>query len=472
MQSDESTAAEPIAGDGILSARYRLVTLGALAIVFLSAFENLAVTTIMPVISRELDGASLYAVSFAGPLAAGVVGMVLAGNWADRSGPRIPLYGSVALFAIGLVVAGFATTMWTVVIGRLVYGLAAGAMTVALYVIVARFYPARLQPQIFGAFAAAWVIPALVGPFIAGWVGETVGWRWVFLGVVVLVVLALIMVVPAMRELSGSDGETTVPWSVSRILWSVLLAVAVLGLSLSAELHGVLSYIVAVAALVMALVAVRPLLPRRTLSGQRGLPSVLLVRGVLAGAYFGAEVYLPYLLTGEFLLTPTMAGLSLTGAGVAWGLASWLQGKYSDRLGTGMSLRLGMSVVLLAVLASFATSFFGLPAWVAIAGWTLGGAGMGTVYPRLSVLTLGYSSRDSQGFNSAALSIADAVGPGVTLAVLGVLFANVEGGEAQLSFGSVFLVTVLLAAIALVMCGRVFLPRAISREAPDAGLVP
>jgi hypothetical protein len=42
----------------------------------LSAFETLAVTTVMPVISAALDGQSLYAVAFSGPLAVGVAGMV------------------------------------------------------------------------------------------------------------------------------------------------------------------------------------------------------------------------------------------------------------------------------------------------------------------------------------------------------------------------------------------------------------
>jgi hypothetical protein len=57
---------------------YLLVTLGACALVFLAAFESMAVATIMPLVSRELDGAALYALAFAGPLATGVIGMVVA----------------------------------------------------------------------------------------------------------------------------------------------------------------------------------------------------------------------------------------------------------------------------------------------------------------------------------------------------------------------------------------------------------
>jgi MFS family permease len=474
--------------EGVLSARYRLVTIGAFALVFVAAFENLAVTTVMPVISAELDGAALYAVAFSGPLAVSVLGMVLAGNWCDRSGPRVPLFAAVALFAAGLVIAGTAVSMGVMVAGRLVHGLGGGAMTVALYVIVARVFPAALQPKIFGLFAAAWVLPALVGPYAAGVLGETVGWRWVFLGVVALVVPALAMVLPAMRQLGASSpggGATAsapapapapvpapqtgpsaprVPWSVPRIAWAVVLGAAILALSLSTEFEGPAVYAVAAVALVVALVALRPLLPRGTLRGARGLPSVVLIRLVLAGGYFAAEVYLPYLLTGEFGLTPSAAGLALTAAGIAWGATSWLQGQFSRSLSTTAALRLGSALVVAAAGLACASALLALPAWLVIAGWAVSGAGMGLAYPRLSVLTLSYSSPDRQGFNSAALNIADASGPAMSLAVAGILFQALGGETAPVAFAGVFLVGTVLALGALVLGG----PTAIGRpEAPS-----
>ncbi|HRQ00336.1 MAG TPA: MFS transporter, partial [Terrimesophilobacter sp.] len=158
MASDsrDSLAPTPV---GVFSREYVWITIGACALVFLGAFESLAVTTIMPLVSEDLNGAGLYALAFAGPLATGVVGMVVAGNWSDRRGPLVPLYASSALFAVGLLIAGLAVTMPMLVAGRLVQGLGTGAVTVALYVIVARVFPARLHPSIFAGFAAAWVVP-------------------------------------------------------------------------------------------------------------------------------------------------------------------------------------------------------------------------------------------------------------------------------------------------------------------------
>ena len=68
----------------------------------------------------------------------------------------------------GLLLAGLAPGIELFVAARFLQGLGAGAMTVALYVVVARIYAPIDHPRIFGAFAAAWVIPSMVGPSVAG----------------------------------------------------------------------------------------------------------------------------------------------------------------------------------------------------------------------------------------------------------------------------------------------------------------
>lgn len=465
----ESAVSAP-PGAGIFQRPYLLVTVGACALVFLAAFESLAVTTVMPVVSRELGGAGLYALAFAGPLATGVIGMVGAGNWSDRRGPVGPLLASVAVFALGLLVAGTAGTMWAVVAGRLVQGLGGGAMTVALYVVVARVYPAVLHPKIFAAFSAAWVIPSLVGPFAAGLVAQLASWHWVFLGVVVLVLPALAMLLPALRGVrsgnangnadgNGSGGGTAsapagppVPWAPARLAWAALAALAVLGLNLSSGLP-VAGPLLAGAAVVIALLAVRPLVPRGTLTARRGLPSVILIRGLVAAGFFGAEVYLPYLLVERYAFSPTFAGLTLTGGALAWAAASGVQSRLGGRMGSPVAVRIGSVMVLLAIALALATTALGWPAAVAIGGWVLAGGGMGLMYPRLSVMTLALSTPDTEGFNSSAMSISDSLGGALALAATGIVFTAFTTTAA--SFAGVFVLTAVIAAAAVAMAHRI-----------------
>ncbi len=450
---------------GVLSAHYRWISIGMCALVMLAAFEALAVTTIMPTISRELDGASLYAFAFAGPLAISVVGMVLAGAWSDRGGTRNALFASVGLFVAGLLIAGFAPTMGVFVVGRLVHGFGGGAMTVALYVIVARVYPPVLHPRIFAGFAAAWVIPSLIGPLIAGIVAESVGWRWVFLGVVALVVLAMFMVVPVMRSLhSPGRGADRPPWNIRRIGWAVLVAVSVLSITLSAESRGPAQWIIPVVATVVAGFALRPLLPPRTLSARRGLPSVILLRGLVAATFFGTEVYIPYLLSSQFGLSPAIAGLALSAAGVTWATASWVQGRFPG-ISHLATIRIGIGLVAIAIAVSLATALFALNPVVQIVGWAFAGAGMGLMYPRLTVMMLEYSTPADQGFNSSALSIADSIGSAVALAATAIAFAALEPAGGSWPFAGVFAVTGTICVVALLLGGRVV----VRRRGPTSG---
>jgi len=423
------------------------VTVGAVAMIFLAAIQSLAVTTVMPVVSDDLDGAALYAIAFSGTLATGVIGMVAVGAWSDRSGPVWPLTASVILFVGGLIVAGLAPTMEVLVIGRLIQGLGTGGQTVALYVVVARVYPPAIHGRVFAAFSAAWVVPSLIGPFLAGAVTEYIHWRWVFLGVAALTVLAYIMVA---TRLWGTPLDTEHPSTARigpRLACAVAVAIGALALSLAGEL-GPFAIPTVVASVIVIAFAVRPLLPRRTLTAARGLPSVVLMRGLIAGALFGAEIYVPYLLIDEYDFSPTWAGLGLTAAALTWAAAADVQGRFGDRIGNTRITIFGVAQLAAATAVCALSATLHLHPLIIVIGWAFAGSGMGLMYPRLTVLTLAYSTPRDQGFNSSALSISDSVGAATSIAAMGIVFTSLIATDA--AFPAVFLLGVGLALLALV----------------------
>ncbi len=434
------------AAESVWSSRYVWVTAGAVAMIFLAATQALAVTTVMPVVSADLGGASLYAVAFAGTLATSVIGMVAVGAWCDRRDPVLGLSVSVALFVAGLVVAGLASNMEVLVLGRLLQGLGSGGQTVALYVVVARVYPAALHGRVFAAFSAAWVVPSIIGPVLAGAVAEYLHWRWVFLGVAALTLVAFTVVYLRLRGLPLGTDDPSRAKVVPRLVWATVVAVGALALSLAGE-AGVWAPLVVAASLLVIAIGVRPLLPRGTLSARRGLPSVVLMRGLIAGALFGAEIYVPYLLIADYGFSPTWAGMGLTAAALFWALGAELQGRYGDRIGNARITIWGIAQLLAATLAAALTALFDLSPAVVIAGWALAGGGMGLMYPRLTVLTLAYSTPQNQGFNSSALSISDSIGASAAIAAMGLTFVALTGSDA--AFPAVFLIAAALAVLAL-----------------------
>ncbi|WP_430390680.1 MFS transporter [Dyella sp. 20L07] len=420
--------------DGLLSRRYRALTIGMVALTALGAFESLAVATAMPAVAKALDGMSLYALSFASTLAASVVGMVVAGQWSDARGPVKPLWIGVVLFVAGLLMGGFAPDMVWLLWGRIVQGFGAGAIAVVLYVIVARMYPADLQPRVFAAFSAGWVIPSLFGPTISGLIVEHIGWRWVFLAVPMVAVPAALMMRPGLRELAPERvmDKRRSPLLDRRIGWSICAATGACVLHLAVEWPGVKGAALFVAALLSLVISVRHLMPIGTLLALPGLPSVIALRGMTSAAFFGMEAFLPLLLSREFGVSPVWAGAVLMIGALGWSASSWYQGNTRKPWTRTQLLQVGMMLMVLGVLVlavATAALMHRSTTWTsptmiagAILGWAITGAGMGLVSPTLSVLTLAWSAPAEQGRNSSALRLADAFGVAGVLAIHGSLF--------------------------------------------------
>ncbi|MFK4083149.1 MFS transporter [Kribbella sp. NPDC020789] len=410
---------------GVLSPQYRALTIGMVALIILVAFENLAVTTAMPTVAQALDGLYLYALAFGGPLASGVVGMVVSGTWSDLRGPTRPLWHGTGWFLGGLVIAGLAPSMEVLVAGRIIQGFGSGLLSVALYVVVGQLYPAILRPKIFAAFATGWVVPSLVGPAIAGLIVEHASWRIVFLAVPLLAIPAAFVMRPGLARGDQYDVRPGRLWD-KHALWAIAAAIGVGALNYGGQQHGVPQIVLLGIGLAAIAVFAPKLLPRATFALGRGLPSVIALRGLVAAAGFGAEVFLPLMLTRERGLSPAVAGLVLTVSALSWTLASWWRGRPNHRFGPSVFLQLGMVAIVLGIALAALTLDSHVPVLIGILGWGLTGFGMGTVFPTLSVLVLEYSERAEQGANSSALQLSDSLSTATVLAIGGSLFAVIE----------------------------------------------
>ena len=311
------------------------------------AFESLAVTTAMPTVAKALNGLPLYAIAFGITFATSMVGMVISGQWSDAKGPAPALLSGVGWFVVGLIVAGFATSMTGLIVGRAMQGLGSGQIVVALYVVVGRAYPTELRTPMFAAFAGAWVIPSLVGPVLAGLTVQYIGWRWVFLAVAILVIPAGWLAWSALRAHPLHDDEDVRFIDKSerrarnrrRLIFATGAALSTGLLHYAGHQQSVAGYALLALAFVGMFLFGTLLLPRGAFTLRRGLPSVVALRGLAAGAYIAAEVFVPLMLSMKRGLSPAMAGLSLTAGGVLWAAGSWYQSRPNQPLSRPPSIR-------------------------------------------------------------------------------------------------------------------------------------
>ncbi|GAB2617075.1 MFS transporter [Streptomyces capparidis] len=416
------------AEEGVLGRTYRALTLGIVSVVSLIAFEATAVNTAMPSAADDLDGLSLYAYAFSGFYTTSLFAMVVSGQWCDRRGPLAPLFAGIGAFVAGLLVSGAAGNMWTFVGGRSIQGLGSGLVIVALYVIVGRVYPERLRPAVMASFSSAWVVPAIVGPAVSGTVTEHLGWRWVFLAIPALVAAPLLVMLPALRRADGSAAADR-PVNERRV-WLALGVAAGAGLLQYAgqDLRPV-ALLPAALGLALLVPSVLRLLPRGTFRAARGLPSVVLLRGVAAGSFLGAESFLPLMLVSERDLSVTLAGLSLAGGGLTWALGSYLQSRPRLEPHRESLILVGMLLMTSAVGGAALALLDPVPPWIVAVAWAVGGLGMGLTISSVSVLLLRLSRPEDAGENSASLQVSDALGNIVLVGAGGVVFAALGGGS-------------------------------------------
>jgi MFS family permease len=433
------SAAREDAPRGVFHPAYRLISLSVIAMVTIVAFEFMAISTAMPAAAAELGALRSYGLAFSVMLTAQLLGIVLAGVWADRSGPMPGLYAGQLLFAAGAAVCGLSTSFPMLLAGRAVTGLGAGLVVVVLYVVIGRVYPADTRPRVFAWISAAWVLPSLVGAPLSGWLTTVFSWRLVFWVVVppALLTLGLIASQRASIARGPADDEHDEPsraqhrrTAVAGVLVAVAAGLVQLGTyepaaavswNTAAALAGVAG---------LALVAPR-LLPPGTARMARGLPSVIFSRFFLNGAFNGAITYVPLMVTQERGSTVFVAGAVLAIGSFGWSTGSWVQGqaRFSGR--RWLLVSTGGALLTAGVLTMVVIAVTGVSVWFFAPAMVLAGLGMGLGSTSLSVLVLDLVPTSEQSPASAALQLSDVLGSVVGIAGASAIFAalHTAGGD-------------------------------------------
>lgn len=444
---------------GPLSADYRALSVGICSLILGLAFEFMAVATALPVAAQELGGLGLYPWALTGFLGAAMFANGVAGEVCDRVGPRLPvIFGSVT-FGSGLLVSGLAQSMPILILGRIVQGLGAGFMIVAVYVVIAQCYPDASRPKMMSLLATTWVVPSVVGPFIAGALTELASWRWAFLALAPLVPLPLIAVLPRISSTVGSNVRRSgrVRLAATMAVGAALLQWAGIEAERAAWTAAVIALLIGIALVVWS---ARLMFPPGTLRLRRGLPSVIAFRGVIAGGFFGCQAYVPLMLVSHRGASPTLAGLAVAGTALGWSAGSWWQGRPTLRTRRSGLVRQGSVVTAVGVLvtgsAAIVTSQVVVPAWVAGVGLMIGGLGMGLSMSSNAVLLFDFSPVEDRGANSAAIQMSDSLGGILVIGAAGVVYAiwrDAVSGTAL--FGAIFAISLLVMLLAVAVAYRV-----------------
>ena len=450
----------------IFGPELRSLTIGLVSIVTLVAFESLAVITILPEIEDDLTGLAWYGWVTTSFFLGTMIGIVFAGGQADRHGLGRPYLVGLSLFAIGLVVAGSAPSMPVLVAGRFVQGFGAGVVPAIGYVAIGRVYPIDVRPRMFAVLSTAWVVPGVIGPALAERISAWVSWRVVFLGLLPLVAVAGALIIPQMMRLRAPAGvgvvspEATLPWNRRRLLEAARVAIGTA--LIVASLHNAWAIGPAIAGgLLIGLGPLRRLAPAGALRAAPGLPAVVLSRGLLTFAFFGADTFVPYAVTDGRGASTFAGSIAISTATLGWTAATWIQARFITRTGEAFFARVGyLAMTPGVVVVAMASTVDALPFWTIHVGWTVGGFGMGLAYSAHAQVTLRCSPAERYGSATAALQLFDNLGVALGAGIAGALvtFGDDVGWDPGAAVASA-LVPAAIAALIGVVVTRRFPPR-------------
>ena len=410
------------------------LSLGSLLAVTVVAFQGLAMATVAPTVADAIGGEALYGWIFSAFLLPQIIGTVIGGQEVDRRSPASILLVATIVFAGGTLLAGVAPSIWILFAGRALQGLGAGAMFSTVYAVIGAAYPDHLRPAILAAMSSAWIVPSLVGPALAGFVSDHAGWRWVFFGLVPLLVIVLALAMPVYRTFDRAPSEE--PASRRRLLLAVGLTAGT-GLFLAGlELR---PWPVAVGAVAVGLVvlvpALRGLLPEGIFVARPMMPAAILVRALLMGGFLIGETYMIRALKEFGGVSATTAGIVLTVGSLTWTAGSWVQARL-DRTGGAASrprrVTAGIAILLAGCGSVFLTVAILRDIWigVALAGWLAAGLGMGIAYTTCTTIVFAHARPGEEGLASSSVLLGDLFMSSVGVGLGGVAYAIAYGNGA------------------------------------------
>jgi MFS family permease len=473
---DATSAPSRPSEDGLWSPGRRTLTIGLILNVTIVASEALAVGTILPIVADDLGGIDLYGWVFSGFFLGNLLGIAVAGILIDRGGLVRPFVLGIGLFSIGLLIGGLAPTMSVLVVARVIQGFGAGAIPAVAYVSIGRAMPERLRPQMFATLSTAWILPGVIGPIAASAVTELWDWRIVFLGLLPFIAISASLTLPALRAVAPARTDATeaemaakveadrrrLPLAVVLVLGAGLIVSGLSGLSaVPVVLIGL--------GLVIGVPAFARLTPPGTVRSATGLPTAILLRGLLTFAFFCADAYVPLVVQGWRHEPAFVAGLAYMSATLTWTAGSWVNARRIERLGPGRFLRSGFAVLLVGIVGFLVILAPDVPAWLAIPIWGVAGFGMGLSYSTPSLVVLREAAHHEQGSVTAGLQLSDVLGAALGTGIGGALVhlgtaagAKVPGWEA---LAAIFVVSAVVAVVGFVLTGRLGTRIAMGRSA-------
>ncbi|MBP7747679.1 MAG: DHA2 family efflux MFS transporter permease subunit [Phycisphaerae bacterium] len=167
------------------------------AAVVVPTFMEILDTTVANVALRYMAGGLAAPVAdsewiITSYLAANAIVLPITGWLAAHLGRRNYFLLSIAIFTLSSALCGMATSLWQMILFRVIQGLSGGGLQPCSQGVLLDSFPPEKQGTAMTLFGLAAIIAPIVGPTLGGWLCVNYNWRWIFLINVPIGLLALV----------------------------------------------------------------------------------------------------------------------------------------------------------------------------------------------------------------------------------------------------------------------------------------
>ncbi|MCH5584147.1 MFS transporter [Shimazuella sp. AN120528] len=392
---------------------------------FMISIESTIVATAVPEIVAELGNFSAYSWVFSAFLLMQSVTTPIYGKLSDLFGRKPVFLIGTAIFLVGSLLCGLATSMGLLIFYRFIQGIGAGAVMPIATTLVGDLYSLEERSKIQGYLSSVWGISSVVGPLAGGLIVQYVSWAWVFwvnipLGIASLIGIQLYLHEKVEKKKPSIDylGASLFSISISALMLILIEGGSNWGWISKPTIS--LFFVFAITLIFFLWWETRATSPMMPLSlWKNKLIAVANVSTLLAGAsMIGLASFLPTYVQGIMGSSALVAGFALTAMSVGWPIAASATAKLFSRIGFRYTAILGGIFLILGSLFFITLDPNKGPIWAGIGSFVIG-VGMGFATSTFTISIQSSVGWEMRGVATASSMFMRSVGTTLGTAILG-----------------------------------------------------
>ncbi len=412
------------------------VLAGLMLTLLLSALDQTIVSTALPKIIADLQGANLYIWPTTAYLLASTTMIPIVGKLSDLFGRKWFLVAGIVVFLVGSALSGASQTMYQLIAFRAFQGLGGGVLLSLVFTLVGDIFTPAERARWQGLFTAVFGLASVIGPAAGGFITDNFTWHWIFyvnLPIGALALTTILIWLPANISIrtATATGRAAVrridiPGSLTAAGATILL---LLGLTWggnhtydwsSPQVVGTLAgaAVLFLAFFVVERLAVEPILPLDLFRNQVFAVGALLAL-MIGMALLSVAIYLPLFVQGGLGQTATSSGVIVTPLSLGLAISAAIVGQLIALVGRYQIFAIVGAVILAGgvFLLTRMTLSTSLPE--VTRNMVVIGLGLGMIQPVMTLAVQNAIPRTRLGVGTGAVTYLRSAGSTLGVAIVG-----------------------------------------------------